>query len=1672
MALFLIIVISLQFTAVQNLITGRLTSWLSSETGTVISIDRVAIRFPKSIGLRGVYAEDENGDTLLYAGNIFANIRMTSLLQNKVLITSLELDELTARVIRQQPDSVFNFQFIADAFASDEDIDTPDSDQESSFEFRINNINLNNINILFEDHHSGIQLISSLHHFSTDMSESDLLNQQYHIGETELTGGNIDFRSYEPTFPPDTAEQDPSEMSISLKSLTLNDFALIYDNTEGTSLDLKTSVLRVIPETINLADYLIAISYIQAENLITSIIQPDDDTGNEMKINGSPGDGNLPEEQENGELEFGFNFSEIMEWTITIDNIEITSSYLSLTNDGEPVSATEFDPSRFSLGNFNLFAGNIIVGPRQINLNVDSLSMLISDRFAVDNLILDMTIDSSSSEINLDFISSESRIVFELGTEADLLNFTSETIANKNFELDLGNSHIKEDLAYFIPAMRSYYFNWPGNQGIEFGGGINGSMASMTVDSLWISGPGFFSTFADGTIKGINTDITFLDLERFNLYAVPGRILENLPDTLRPEGITIPEYVNIDGRLAGTTGNFETSLGIETDFGNIEIAGSLFEESEEETGFEGRVYTASFDFGRMFQLEILPVPPSVNVNFKGRGLAPEDMELVAEITLDNLALMDYVYHDLVMNIHLADSVVKADGNYKDDLLAFGLGAELGLFKEINFAKGRLNIDYADLFRLGFAGEELLVESDISADIVFYPEDFFSGEILISNSSILANGELIKLDEISFISESVNGDYRFDLDMGFLTAGYSGNFTPFDIQGIITDHISGYFDTIPDAIPEGSYEHFDLELAFHPEDLLRMFVPELITDDTLIVNVKYDSRLYEITLEASIDDFVYSDMEFYNLAVNAASDPGVLDFNVNIESLNLNENIFYDIDLSGGFFEGILDLAFSLKDAEQDDIISIGVKVERPDDLYLVSVDSDRLVINKDEWKVNPDNLVIVGDKFLMVSDLILESGESLISFTSLESDIYSNVIQAIFNEVDLGEMTSFVENGIPPITGILNGDITLRDVFEEPSFIASLNIEDLSLSGDTLGNLSLTANNPAPDNYYINLTAENEGTDIRVEGNYFAGEEPAVELEVYLERLNLALAEVFAGGNVTNISGFLTGNMVINGPVSSPEITGVLNINETGFRVPALNAEYFLRDERIVFDKQTINLPNFTLEDSQGRNAQVNGSVNISDFENIALSIDLSTRDFLLMNLPERRGEMYHGHILVDSDLRLRGSHLSPSLVGRLRLNEGSNFTFVLPQDDPEAIGAEGVVEFIHPGDTLFLEMAERRTETEELTAPIQTMNIDLNLEIDSETVLRLVIDDIAGDFLEVQGGGVLNFGIDPGGKITLAGRYDIVEGEYLLTFYDIITRNFDIASGSSILWTGDPLDAQLDITAIYTHRTSARELMRTHSGTDQARSAALRQQFPFLVSLSMEGNLMAPDISFDLGMPREYQNAMDGAIMQRIEEINQNESELNKQVFALLILGSFLQENPLDFAGGPGIGATARSSGSQILTQQLNRMSDRYIRGVDINFELESYEDFSDGEAAGRTELQMEVSRDFFDDRFRVTVGGNIELEDETRRETNAADIAGDFSLEYLLTPEGEFIIRGFRNRDFGDLIERDIVETGVALRFSKSFDRFRDIFRRNLEDLRFPDPEEEIIDEQVEVPEIGTDE
>ena len=57
-------------------------------------------------------------------------------------------------------------------------------------------------------------------------------------------------------------------------------------------------------------------------------------------------------------------------------------------------------------------------------------------------------------------------------------------------------------------------------------------------------------------------------------------------------------------------------------------------------------------------------------------------------------------------------------------------------------------------------------------------------------------------------------------------------------------------------------------------------------------------------------------------------------------------------------------------------------------------------------------------------------------------------------------------------------------------------------------------------------------------------------------------------------------------------------------------------------------------------------------------------------------------------------------------------------------------------------------------------------------------------------------------------GDYTIVDGNYLFSMQNIITKRFGMDKGSTITWTGNPTDARLNISAVYKLRAAPYDLI------------------------------------------------------------------------------------------------------------------------------------------------------------------------------------------------------------------------------------------------------------------------
>jgi len=136
----------------------------------------------------------------------------------------------------------------------------------------------------------------------------------------------------------------------------------------------------------------------------------------------------------------------------------------------------------------------------------------------------------------------------------------------------------------------------------------------------------------------------------------------------------------------------------------------------------------------------------------------------------------------------------------------------------------------------------------------------------------------------------------------------------------------------------------------------------------------------------------------------------------------------------------------------------------------------------------------------------------------------------------------------------------------------------------------------------------------------------------------------------------------------------------------------------------------------------------------------------------------------------------------------------------------------------------------------------------------------------------------------------------------------------------------------------------------------------------------------------------------------------------------------------------TARSSVSRLLSAQLSRLSSQ-IQGLDVSIDIDSYQDYtSSGDTFGRTELELGVSKELFNQRVVVKLAGNVDLEGN-RSSQGVSDFAGDLQIEYKLTEDGRFRLIGFRNNEF-DNLQGEIIRTGVGVIYVREYNALRELF------------------------------
>jgi hypothetical protein len=551
-----------------------------------------------------------------------------------------------------------------------------------------------------------------------------------------------------------------------------------------------------------------------------------------------------------------------------------------------------------------------------------------------------------------------------------------------------------------------------------------------------------------------------------------------------------------------------------------------------------------------------------------------------------------------------------------------------------------------------------------------------------------------------------------------------------------------------------------------------------------------------------------------------------------------------------------------------------------------------------------------------------------------------------------------------------------------------------------------------------------------------------LDLRIDIDALPIKTIQALSMGSFTEGSGGLHGAFGIGGSTRKPVITGSVLFDDVFFNPSVLNNRLHLKNQKIEIKPTGIYFDHFTVLNRENQPAHIDGVVTIDKFPDIGFNLLVSADDFLVFNTTAKDNKMFYGKMIIDCRIRVKGSGNFPLVESDMKLDGGSYLTYAVPDRTATIDKGEGAVLFVdsavsHPA-------AIGKKNEKDRKGRFKWFDVASDIEIDKKATLRLLIDPASNDSLVVRGSGKAHVGLKQGGKVNVTGLYTLTDGNYMVSFKSVIKRKFTIERGGAIIFNGDPLNADVDIRAVCAVSASPFDLVADQiSGLSDTDKNGFRARLNFLVFLKLRGSLTKPDISFELQLPLEDKGALGGVVNAKLLLLNSDPSLLDKQVFALLTLGRFLQENPIASSNGNTISYVARSGVSSFLANQLNQLGAQVIPGVELNFDVQSFEDYSSGQATGRTQVGIGLSKQLFSERLIVQVGGIIDVEGAKAKQNTTNEIAGDVVVEYKMTDDGRFRLKGFRKNLNEDPLEGQLTETGAGISYTRNFNKWKNLFK-----------------------------
>lgn len=1604
LALVLSVFVLIRIPAVQQYVLRQVTNYLEKKIETPFRIGGIGLELPKMLVLEDIYVEDRNQDTLLAGEKLRVDINMLKLFRNVVEIQRIDLIGVKARINRRLPEGTFNFAYILDAFTTSDNnpnVQEPDSapaDSTAPMVIDIDRINLERIAISYHDEVIGLSTQIGIGKLNTRIETFDLSgNMPFGAPRIEIDGLQGQLRQWTSEIPPDTTDGGPlPQIDLNLIDLKNIDFAYINDD-------------MVLDSRFAFGELLVRLEKLDL-NLMQAQIEQLSIAGGNINYQ----DGGQPR------LSKGFDYG-----NIGISGLQGSLSDLYFSMDsisGELSGLTARDHSGFTL---NQLSSNFIYTERGIELK---------DLYAE---------------------TPNTRIKDYLSIQYPSLETLTENLEKIQIRADLQNSHLgMRDVLYFVPDLDTMQLLQPLlNQTIFVDGQVNGRLNNLHIPSLRISTLDQTIIHASADIRGL-PDMDKLDLQlQLHIMASSRSDLEQLlPQGLLPDSIRLPEDLLLSGNFNGGLNGFVTDLELRTSDGFVSLAGTYDVTTNPggtgpDTSYQAQVAIMDVDLGKILMQDSTLGKVSFAAAIQGTGLDPKKANASFQGELIGLEAMGYHYQHVLLTAEASSGIIEVNAGSDDPNMDFDLDAQANLLGEYPKLDLVLMIDSVNLKNLGLMEDEFRYHGQVIAHLETADLDFLNGMVEIRNSSIAYNQERYTFDSIKLLAKAEEGSNLLQLSSEFLNAHLVGDYKLSELNAAILDITAVYYQ--PDSVAQTyqySPQQFDFSARLSRSKFVREFLPDLTEMKDITLDGSFNSEDKFLMVKALAPRLEYGGTTITDVGLDITTFDSTMYYSALIKQIGISNIELTNTLISGTVLQNHLDFGLWIKDKEDQERYHLGMGLQVDAGNFIFSLLENGLMLNYEQWEVNPENQIIFGKDGVRAKQFILSQNGQQMAMQSQDSTLNSP-LNLSFDNFRIETFSKMLDSELLDMGGGINGRATISRLESNPIFVSDIRIDRFYFGNDTVGDVLINVNNERENIYATKIDIVGNGNEMSLTGEFIAppGQDVRLDFVLDLHPLQMETVEAFSLGYLRQTRGNLTGRLAIKGTPSAPRINGELLFNDAGMNVGMINANFTVANQKILFDDQGIRFNRFEMRDSKNNIARLNGTINTTTYSDFNFNLTVNADDFQVLNSTKKDLDIFYGQLFISSNLRITGSLNNPMINGSLNVDEHTNVTFVLPNDDPGMVERDGIIKFVNRSDTARVNVFARLDSL--TTTELGGLRLSLNIQTHESAAFSIVIDEGSGDALNIMGSADLTAGIDPSGNITLTGTYTVEEGNYSFTF-EPVKRVFDFKKGSTITWAGDPMDARLNITAVYKVKAPTLELVQNQLGGQQAN--LYKQRVPFDVNLGITGQMLQPDLEFWIDLDEDnslISQDVASKVNTALAQLKENESEMNKQVFSLIVMGKFMAANPFESVSGGSVGSMARNSVSSLLTAQLNKLAGDLIKGVDLDFDLQSGDDYSTGTVMSRTDLNIGVSKMLFDDRLKVTIGSNFELEGNARPGEQTTNIAGDIAIDYQLSRDGRYLLRVYRKNQYQVTLQGQYVETGIGFIINMDYNQFREVFQKSKE-------------------------